>query len=240
MAEIRIGTSGWMYPHWREVLYPRGVPQRTWLEHFAVEFDTVELNVTYYRLPAASTFAGWRRRTPPGFLFAVKASRLITHLKRLANVSAELDLFLSRARLLEDRLGVILLQTAPQWPCDRPRLRDFLSALPADLHFAFEFRHLSWFDDGVYALLHEHGMALVRVSSPAYPESPATAPFCYLRLHGGEDSADYSAEALSHWGQRVLTWRQEGRDVYVYFNNDAHGYAIHNARTLREIVARGC
>ena len=236
MAEIRIGASGWVYAHWREVFYPRGVAQRAWLEYYARAFDTVELNVTYYRLPSESTFRGWRRRTPPGFLFAVKASRVITHLKRLANVEAEVDLFLSRARLLEDHLGVILVQTPPQWPRDLPRLREFVGGLPSDLQYAFEFRHGSWFEDDVYALLEGHGMAVVRVSSPLYPEAPATARFCYVRMHGDEEEAKYSEKTLSEWAERVLTWQREGREVYVYFNNDVQGYALENARTLKAMV----
>ncbi len=236
MAHLHIGTSGWMYRHWREVFYPPRLPQRAWLEYFAREFGTVELNVTYYRLPAESAFTGWRDRTPPGFLFAVKASRIITHLKRLANVEAEVDLFLSRARLLESRLGPILIQTPPRWSRDVPRLRDFLALLPADLRYAFEFRDTSWFADQVYDLLQAHRMAFVYVTSPSYPEPPATAPFCYLRMHGDEHDAKYAPETLSRWAEKVLTWRREGRDVYVYFNNDIHGYAIEDARALRSLV----
>ncbi len=236
MAEIRIGTSGWMYPHWREVFYPHRFPQRRWLEHFAQEFRTVELNVSYYRLPTEAAFTGWRERTPPGFVFAVKASRVITHLKRLGNVQEELDLFLSRARLLEGHLGPLLFQTPPHWGRNPERLAHFLTLLPRDLRCAFEFRDPSWFSDEVYALLRAHQAAFVHVTSPAYPEPPPTAPFCYLRMHGDEQSPKYAPETLARWAEKVLTWQREGRDVFVYFNNDIAGYAIEDARAMRTLV----
>src|SRR5574340_20149 len=226
MAEVRIGTSGWAYQHWREVFYPRGLSPRLWLEHFAREFSTVELNVAYYRLPSESAFTGWRQRSPPGFLFAVKASRIITHLKRLAHAEAEVEHSLSRARLLEDRLGPLLIQTPPRWNVDVPRLRDFAARLPTGLRCAFEFRDPSWFCEEVYAALAERGMAAVRVTSSEYPDPPATAPFHYLRMHGEEPDGSYSRETLCRYSERVLTWAGEGGDVYVYFNNDAHGYAV--------------
>jgi len=237
MVEIRIGTSGWTYPQWRERFYPRGLPQRLWLERYAGEFSTVEINATFYRLPRESAFLGWRDRTASGFLFAVKCWGLITHRKRLLAAAEQVELFLSRARLLMDRLGPVLIQLPPRWECDLGRLRALLALLPDDLRCAFEFRDLSWCNDAVYALLAAHGAAVVRVSSPHYPESPATAPFCYVRMHGDEDSPKYAAETLSHWAEIVLRWAGEGRDVFVYFNNDIHGYAIADARTLIQMVA---
>jgi len=237
MPEIRIGTSGWTYPHWREKFYPRGLPQHVWLEHYAAEFTTVEINSTFYRLPRESTFTGWHERTPAGFLFAVKCWGLITHRKRLHEVDDQLALFLSRARLLGDRLGPVLVQLPPRWKCDLARLRDFLDLLPTDLRYAFEFREVSWFNDAVYDLLAARGATVVRVSSPSYPESPATAPFCYVRMHGDEDSPKYAPQTLSRWAGIVLTWASEGREVFVYFNNDIYGYAIADARALLRLVA---
>jgi len=237
MPQIRIGTSGWTYPHWRERFYPRGLPQRVWLEHYSAEFTTVEINSTFYRLPRESTFTGWQQRTPVGFLFAVKCWGLITHRKRLQEVEDQLALFLSRARLLGNRLGPMLVQLPPRWQCDLARLRDFLQLLPRELRYAFEFRDLSWFRDAVYDLLAAQGATVVRVSSPSYPASPATAPFCYVRMHGDEDSPKYAPQTLSRWAGIVLTWVSEGREVFVYFNNDIHGYAIADARALLRLVA---
>lgn len=237
MAEVRVGTSGWTYPHWRGKLYPRGLPQRVWLERYAGELTTVEINATFYRLPQESTFTGWSRRTPEGFLFAVKCWGLITHRKRLLDAADQLKLFLSRARLLAEKLGPVLIQLPPRWECNLARLRDFLALLPNDLRYAFEFRDLSWCQEAVYSLLAARGAAVVRVSSPAYPIAPATAPFCYLRMHGDEHSPKYAPETLSRWAKIVLTWVREGRDVFVYFNNDVHGYAIADARALLQMVA---
>lgn len=237
MPELRIGTSGWTYPHWREVFYPRGLSERAWLEHYARSFTTVEINSTYYRLPQERTFAGWGQRTPSGFLFAVKCWGLITHRKRLLEVEEQTDLFLTRARLLGDRLGPILVQLPPRWQCDFGRFGDFLDLLPGDLRYAFEFRDGSWFNDAVYELLAARNMAVVRVTSPDYPESPATANWCYARMHGDEDSPKYRPETLSRWAGIVLTWVGEGRDVYIFFNNDVHGYALEDARALMQLVA---
>lgn len=238
MPQLRIGTSGWTYAHWRGVFYPRGVPQTRWLEYYAAHFDTLEINATFYRLPAESTFRGWHARTPEGFLFAVKASRIITHLKRLRDAKEAVEVLLGRARLLEDRLGPVLIQTPPDLAADLPRLRDFVDLLPPDLHYAFEFRHLSWFNDEVYTALAERAAAVVRVTSSYYPEPPLTAPFTYVRMHGDEDSPKYLQATLSRWAGKVVTWLGEGQDVFIYFNNDIHGYAIEDARALARMVER--
>ncbi len=243
MAELRIGTSGWAYPHWRGVLYPHGVPQRRWLEHYAAEFDTVELNVTFYRLPAQAVFSGWRERTPQGFLFAVKAPRVITHHRKLADCAAEAAEFLSRANRLGERLGPLLVQLPPRWPCDAARLEGFLGALPEGVRFAFEFRDESWLREDVYSLLQARNMAVVRVSAQRFPEaSTSTADFRYLRMHGDEQtySSKYSQESLARWADYIAEWVSDKRDVFVYFNNDAHGYAVEDARRLREMVGEQC
>jgi len=243
MSRIRIGTSGWNYRHWREILYPRGLGQRRWLEHYAGEFDTVEVNATFYRLPAESTFAGWRARTGEGFVFALKAPKQITHLKKLTDCEGELSAFLSRAELLEERLGPVLVQLPPRWPCHLSALAGFLSCLREGFRFAFEFRDESWCCPEVYALLRDRGAALVRVSAPRYPDAPvATASFQYLRMHGDKRlySSQYSQETLASWAEAVVEWAAEGQDVFVYFNNDAHGYAVQDAGRLRELVKKRC
>jgi len=243
MSEVRIGTSGWSYAHWRDVFYPPGLPQKRWLEHYCREFSTVELNATFYRLPAETTFSGWSTRTPDGFVFAVKAPRIITHLKKLVGCEPETDRFLSRAKLLERTLGPILIQLAPRFRCDLPRLADFLSQLPSDSRFAFEFRDASWLCDRVYALLHQHNAALVRVSAPRYPDAEAsTADFEYLRMHGEKRlyASKYSDESLSRWADSIALWARRGQAVFVYFNNDPRGYAVQDARTLRRMVDERC
>jgi uncharacterized protein YecE (DUF72 family) len=243
MGRLRIGTSGWNYRHWREVLYPPGVAQRRWLEHYASEFDTVEVNATFYRLLPESAFEGWRTRTPEEFAFALKVSRPITHYKKLAHCEKELSQFLSRARLLGDRLGPLLLQLPPRSPCELSVLREFLARLPDDCRYAFEFRDESWLCDSVYRLLREKGAALVRVSAPRYPDADVvTADFHYLRMHGDKRlySSKYSEATLGGWADLITGWAQGGGDVYVYFNNDARGYAVEDARRLRELVSERC
>ena len=243
MGRVRIGTSGWCYGHWKGVFYPVGVPPRGWLEHYAREFDTVEVNATFYRLPAESTFAGWREGVPEGFMFALKASRPITHFKKLLGAGLELERFLSRARLLEDRLGPLLFQLPPRWHVDVERLRRFLALLPRQCRCAFEFRDESWLTEAVYGALRDHGAALVRVSAPGMLNADVmTAEFCYARMHGDQTmySSKYSERMLNEWAEAVCRWAAAGKDVFVYFNNDVHGYAVEDARALRELVVRQC
>lgn len=243
MGEIRVGTSGWSYDHWRGVFYPRGLPQRRWFEHYAGQFDTVEVNATFYRMLPESTLSGWRTRSPEGFLFALKAPRPITHLKRLRDCAGELESFLGRARLLSERLGPLLFQLPPRWPLDVDVLRVFLAVVPQDCRCAFEFRDESWLCDEVYEVLRGHGAALVRVSAARFPDADAvTADFHYLRMHGDKAtySSKYSEASLARWADAVAGWGRAGHDVYVYFNNDAHGYAVEDARALRRLVEERC
>ena len=243
MAEVRIGTSGWVYRHWREVFYPLRLPQRAWFEHYATQFDTVEVNATFYRLPPETTFFSWRRRAPEGFLFALKAPRVITHLKRLTDCQQDLELFLSRAWLLGDRLGPILFQLPPRWEVDAARLRALLALLPPEGRWAFEFRDPSWLCEPVYQALRERGAALVRVSARRFPDAAvSTANLQYLRMHGDQTTyaSKYSLAALEGWAHQVANWLAVGQDVFAYLNNDAHGYAVEDARALRDLVTRRC
>jgi uncharacterized protein YecE (DUF72 family) len=243
MSQVRIGTSGWTYDDWKGVFYPPGLSPRRWLEHYAQEFDTVEVNATFYRLLPESTFAGWDSRVPEGFLFALKASRPITHLKKLADAEEELSRFLARAELLSHRLGPLLFQLPPQWPVDAARLEAFLSLLPTRFRCAFEFRDPSWLTEPVYAALRKRGAALVRVSAPHFPDADVvTADFSYLRMHGDQrtHASKYSAPTLTLWARAIAGWAAAGRDVFVYFNNDLHGYAVEDARALRRLVAQQC
>jgi len=234
VATILIGTSGFSYGHWRGVFYPPGVPRTRWLDYYAERFPTVELNVTFYRLPSEKAVLSWRRRAPEGFIYAAKLSRLITHLRRLHDADNELALFLSRVRLLGEHLGPILIQLPPNLKRDVELLDAFLAKCDPSLRWAVEFRDPSWFTDAVYAVLHRHGAALcIHDYLPNHPLR-VTAPFVYLRFHGIDHlySGDYPDDVLRVWADRLRNWAAHGLDGYAYFNNDVEGYAIKNARTL--------
>nr|MBC7244653.1 DUF72 domain-containing protein [Chloroflexota bacterium] len=236
-----IGTSGWVYPHWRGILYPWELPTSQWLKHYVTYFDTVEVNNTFYHLPSEQAFRAWKEEAPEGFRYAVKASRYITHMKKLNGVEAALALFLERSRLLGERLGPILYQLPPRWVCNTERLHDFLHLLPGDLHHVFEFRHSSWLEESVFALLEAHGAAFCIVSLPDFPcVLRATAPFVYIRLHGAEAKygSCYREEELQWWAEQIIGFLEGNHDVYAYFNNDAFGYAVENALRLKDLVKK--
>jgi uncharacterized protein YecE (DUF72 family) len=237
LKPVRIGCSGWHYQHWRDLLYPQGLAQSHWLERYADVFDTVENNSAFYRLPTEKAVAGWAAQTPSGFLFAVKVSRYITHVKRLREAAAgrrRLDEVL-RPLALAGKLGPLLWQLPESFHRDDDRLREALEALDPDRQNAFEFRHPSWFCQPVYQLLRAHGAALVVADHPERPFQTLelTAPFVYLRLHLGRSRHGcYTDEQISAWAGQVEEWR-EARRVFVYFNNDGHGCAVRNALSLR-------
>ncbi|HXF51281.1 MAG TPA: DUF72 domain-containing protein [Dehalococcoidia bacterium] len=230
---FRIGTSGWVYPHWRGVFYPETLPQSGWFAFYASAFSTVEINNTFYRLPGEDAWRHWHEAAPEGFVYAVKGSRFITHIKRLRPGSESIDLFTGRARLLGEHLGPILWQLHPGHHRDLDRLRSFLELLPRDLRHVFEFRHASWFSDEVYALLREFdaGFCAYHMVDHATP-LVATADFAYMRFHGSGDlyGGRYSDDELRAWADRLSALPVE--EVFVYFNNDAYGHAVANARTL--------
>jgi uncharacterized protein YecE (DUF72 family) len=238
---VHIGCSGWVYPHWRERFYPKDVPQRSWLDYYAEHFDTVEINNTFYRLPKPSAVEGWVGHTPPGFVFAVKVSRYMSHIKRLTMVETGLKRFYEPLEALtkSEKLGPLLWQFPPNFHRSIERLSGALEALPPGRH-AFEFRHESWFTDEVYALLSEHGVALVIgdeasrwISTPRV----RTADWTYLRFHHGSRGrhGNYSAGEIETWARRISQWRRD-TEVYAYFNNDWEGYAIRNAKRLKELL----
>jgi uncharacterized protein YecE (DUF72 family) len=233
---VRIGCSGWNYTHWRGVVYPRGVPGTRWLDHYATLFDTVEINTTFYRLPSVTAVDGWVAHTPPAFVFAVKASRFLTHMKRLTDMDHGVRRFYERiAPLVESpKLGPVLWQLPPNFHRNDERLAAALVALPPGRH-AFEFRHASWFDDEVYALLRANGVALVIADRPEVRRFQArerTADFVFLRFHHGGGDGSYSHRQLAVWARRIDDWRSEG-DVFAYFNNDWAGYAVENGLWLK-------
>lgn len=234
-----IGTSGWSYSHWRGVFYPQGLKVSEELSFYMRHFSSVEINNTFYRLPSEDAFRAWRKRAPEGFIYALKGSRYITHMKKLKDPDEALSLFLKRARLLKGGLGPVLFQLPPKWRKDTGRLKSFVDKLPRGLRFAFEFRDPSWFDDDVYEVLKEGGAALCIYHMPGF-SSPvlATAPFVYIRFHGTDFlyGGDYGKAELRRWAGVIKGFLKEERDVYAYFNNDEAAYAVKNALELKEMV----
>jgi uncharacterized protein YecE (DUF72 family) len=237
MSELRIGCSGWMYDSWRGRLYPEGAAKRRWLELYAEQFDTVEVNSTFYRLARREAVAGWVAQTPPGFLFAVKASRYLTHIKRLLDLDPGIARFYEPLEpLIEaDRLGPVLWQLPENFHRDDARLENLLRSLPPGRH-TLEFRHPSWFAPEVLDRLALHGVALTIGDHPARPfqSHEATADWRFIRFHFGARgrAGNYSTSELESWAQRIAPWTAGG-DVYIYFNNDWNSYAPANARVLR-------
>jgi uncharacterized protein YecE (DUF72 family) len=238
-GRIWIGTSGYVYRHWRKgVFYPPGLPVRDELAYYASRFPTVELNNPFYRLPTAEMFSRWREITPDDFQFAVKASRYITHVKRLRNVSDEVALFMERAEHLGSKLGPILFQLPPNQQLDILRLEEFLPLLSPGHRWVLEFRHPSWHTPEVYQLLADHAVALcIPVGGGVHPDRITTTAFTYLRMHRGQEPrGGFTADELKSWAARVQALSSAGKDVYVYFNNDWEGFAIRDATTLRELL----
>jgi len=233
---VRVGTSGWQYADWRGVLYPPGVGQRRWLETYAGEFGTVESNAAFYRLPAIQTFERWRDSTPPSFVMAVKASRYLTHVRRLADPDEPVSRLLAAAGGLGPKLGPVLLQLPPTLAADTGLLGRCLGCFPAGVRVAVEFRHPSWWTDGTRDVLAAHGAALCWADRQGRPAAPLWRPasFVYLRLHEGtaQPWPAYGIRALRTWAGRVGAAADGGADAYVYFNNDPDGAAVRNARTF--------
>jgi uncharacterized protein YecE (DUF72 family) len=232
-----IGTSGWVYPHWRDVFYPPKLPQSKWLGFYTQHFSTVELNNSFYRLPSEQAFSNWRDTSPEGFVYAVKVSRFITHIKRLKDVAEPVETFLGRARHLKEKLGPLLYQLPPNMHRNDDRLDSFLSLLPKGLRHVVEFRHESWLDEEVFDILRRHNVGLCVFDMPGLPcPLGATADFAYIRFHGstGLYWSCYSDEELEDWAQKISKLAQGLDAVYIYFNNDAEGFAIKNAKTLAE------
>jgi uncharacterized protein YecE (DUF72 family) len=236
MKPVRVGCSGWMYDDWRGRLYPAGEPKRRWLELYAQHFDTVEVNSTFYRLARREAVTAWVSQTPPGFVFTVKASRYLTHVKRLAGIEDGIKRFYDPLEPLlgSDRLGPVLWQLPENFHRDDERLHGWLSVLPEGLH-TIEFRHHSWFVPEVMDALRAHGVALTIGDHPERPfqSLAATAPWRFVRFHYGSRGrgGNYSATEIAQWAERIAGWRRR-EAVYAYFNNDWNGYAPANAREL--------
>ena len=239
IGRARIGTSGFSYAHWRGLFYPRNLRTKDWLPFYMKQFDTVEINSTFYRLPEKEAFMHWESAAPEGFVYAVKAGRFITHLKKLKEPGKSLKVFMERASFLKDTLGPILFQLPPNWGRNTERLEEFVESLPPSRRFAFEFRDSSWFNEEVYAILRKRGIALciyhmVDFTTPF----EVTAPFVYLRFHGRGAlyGGRYSRSFLREWADLIRGYLKKGLDVYAYFNNDEAAYAAVNAKELREMA----
>ena len=238
---MRIGTSGWSYQHWIGVLYPPGLAPAKRLARYLEVFDTVELNASFYRWPKDSTFAAWREQLPAGCTMSVKAHRGLTHYRRLASPGPWIERFDRCWRLLGDRHGVLLVQLHPEQQRDETRLDSFLQQVPASIRVAVELRHPSWNDPAVYQVLERRRAAYVVMSGGGLVCVPrATTDLVYVRLHGPDQDAIYagcySEDELRRWANRIAQWDREGRDVWVYFNNDLGGHAVRNALTLQELL----
>jgi uncharacterized protein YecE (DUF72 family) len=235
-GRLRIGTSGYQYEHWRGVFYPEKLPKKHWFAHYAEHFDAVEINNTFYRLPAANTFDTWRERAPQGFCYALKYSRYATHLKHLKDPHEPIKVFLDRASRLEEFCGPVLVQLPPNWKVDADRLADFLQAAPSRYRWAIEVRDPRWLCDEVYATLSSHNAALcIHDMLEGHPRH-LTADWVYLRYHGGHGGGSYTSQALATQARYVKQYLADGLDVFAYFNNDARGHAVENAADLRRHV----
>lgn len=239
---IRIGTSGWSYDHWTGVLYPRGTPAKSRLARYVDEFDTVELNGSFYRWPADTTFTGWRDQMPDGFTMSVKAHRGLTHYRRLRSPESWTPRFEEYWKLLEPHNEALLVQLHPALERDDELLAGFLSQLPGQVRVAMELRHRSWHEEAVYEVLRRYGAAYVVMSGPGLTCRPvATNDLVYLRMHGpGDDgmyAGSYTDDALEEWAQQIRQWDGDGHRVVVYFNNDLGGHAVRNARKLKQLLS---
>jgi len=241
VSQINVACSGWVYKHWRGILYPEGLPQRLWFQRYSEEFDTVEINASFYRVPKPETFDGWRYKAPDGFRYAVKVNRFITHLKKLVGVEETLNDFVALARKLGPTLGPLLYQLPPSLKLDLERLESFLKLIPADLSNVFEFRDKSWYVPELYALLDRYGASFcVHDMRGSNTERIAVGPLAYVRFHGGQGKywGRYSDEGLLGWTDWIIDQSRQGRAVWCYFNNDIHGHAIHDAQTLKSMVGQ--
>ena len=238
MKPVRVGCSGWNYQSWRGLVYPKGCPPSRWLEHYATLFDTVEVNSTFYRLASRDAVARWVEQTPPHFRFTLKASRYLTHIKRLAALDTGIGRFYERVEPLTEtpKMGPVLWQLPENFHRDDDRLAGALEALPEGRH-TFEFRHKSWFAEEVYALLREHGVALTIGDHPERPfqSHEMTAGWTFVRFHYGARGrrGNYSETELEEWAKRLDAWRRDV-EVFAYFNNDWEGFAVKNGLWLRE------
>jgi uncharacterized protein YecE (DUF72 family) len=240
-GHIHIGTSGWSYDHWKGAFYPEDLPGKRMLEYYAQQFRSVEINSSFYHLPEQQTLQHWYACTPRDFRFTAKASRYITHMKKLRDPQKTVPAFLDRISLLEDKLGPILFQLPPRWHFNAARLRDFLDALSREFRYAFEFRDRSWLNRQTLELLAQHDVAfcIYELEGFVTPDE-ITTDNIYIRLHGPGEAyqGSYRHQALVVRAEAFTDWASRGHTVWCYFDNDQHGYAAHNAGQLQAILSR--
>lgn len=239
-ATIRIGTSGWIYKHWRERFYPKDLPPSQWFAWYAEHFETVEINNTFYRLPSERAFDAWREQAPRGFVYAVKASRFLTHMKKLKDPEEPIERILGRARRLGPTLGPVLYQLPRGWKCNVERLSEFFAALPRDLVHVMEYRREDWLCDEVFELMRRHNIGLCIHDLLPKHARVVTSNVVYVRFHGSgvKYGGSYSTAHLRRWADWIHDQTAAKRSVYIYFNNDAEAFAVRNAETLRNVVSR--
>ncbi|MCL4502766.1 MAG: DUF72 domain-containing protein [Deltaproteobacteria bacterium] len=242
IGAIHLGTSGWHYEHWVGPFYPDDLRPRDFLRHYCDHFHTVEINNSFYQLPSEKTLKDWRDTSPSEFIFTAKASRFITHMKKLLDPDETLPPFLQRIRVLGGKLGPILFQLPPNWKFNGKRLADFLEALPKDLRYAMEFRDQSWIKPETYGTLADRGVAFCMYDLAGY-QSPreVTADFVYIRLHGPEGAyqGQYHQKTLQSWAKDITAWAEDRQEVFCYFDNDEKGYAAQDALRLQEMINKG-
>jgi uncharacterized protein YecE (DUF72 family) len=239
---VHIGTSGWHYGHWRGPFYPDGLEAGRFLTYYAERFQTVEINNSFYQLPSEAALKNWRTCVPDGFIFAVKGSRFITHMKKLKDPERSLAPFLERIVLLEEKLGPILFQLPPRWHFNEPRLAAFLKALPGGYRYALELRDQSWINARALDLLARYGAAFCIYELDGYlSPREVTADFVYIRLHGpaGPYQGQYERQTLAGWARAISAWTRQGREVFCYFDNDEAGYAAQDALQLQNMLRPG-
>jgi uncharacterized protein YecE (DUF72 family) len=237
---IHIGTSGWSYTHWEGIVYPHGTRLWSRLPYYTSRFATVELNSSFYRWPTVAAFKSWQRNLPSHFVFSVKAPRHLTHTKRLYAPERWIKRICECWHELGDKRGILLVQLSPNFAYDYDRLHYFIQQMPSWVRMAIEFRHSSWHQEAIYNLLEQYGVAYCIMSGAHLPcVLRATAPFVYVRMHGPDQQhlygGSYTDADLLWWAQRIQEWEQQGKEVYVYFNNDGGGNAVYNANALLQL-----
>jgi uncharacterized protein YecE (DUF72 family) len=238
--KIKIGTSGWHYQHWREVFYEKELKKEEWLCFYACHLHTVEINNSFYQLPEVQTLRAWKNSVPDDFIFSVKASRYITHMKKLKKPREALRTFMHRIEILENKLGAVIFQLPPFWKCNYDRLAAFLKLLSSDFRYAFEFRHVSWWNEKVYELLSRYNIAfcIFELNRQLSPKK-RTADFVYVRLHGpgAAYQGSYDTQTLAGWAGTFSAFSRDDRQIYCYFDNDQKGFAIQNALQLQSMIS---
>jgi uncharacterized protein YecE (DUF72 family) len=237
--KIYIGTSGWNYKSWKSKFYPEELTQKEWLDYYSKRFNSVEINNTFYQLPKKHTFKNWAYHTPENFVFSVKASRYITHLKKLSNCGDAVNKLIEHSSQLKEKLGIFLFQMPANQGKDINKLKNFINLLPDKCKYAFEFRNDSWFNDDVFNILDRNNCGVVISSSPDFPfHDIATGRICYIRMHGSKKlySSKYSNDELKKFARIIIKYHNKGFYSFIYFNNDIHGYAVENADAIQKLI----